>query len=134
MFNIEVSSLFNLLERFQNQQDCRDYLERIRWNGKPTCPHCTHNSVYKFKDGKLWKCAKCRKQFTVKVGTIFEESNISLRKWFMAIYIISVHKKGIASLQLAKDSGTPSQTPVCDGNNIPNKDPASSTGQAIGDE
>lgn len=103
MINIEVGSLFNLLERFQNEQDCRDYLEQIRWNGKPKCPHCSHDSVYKFKDGKLWKCAKCRKQFTVKVGTIFEESNISLRKWFTAIYIISAHKKGISSLQLSKD-------------------------------
>ena len=101
--SVEVESLFHLLEKFQNEQDCRDYLEKIRWNGKPKCPHCTHDKVYKFKAGKLWKCAKCRKQFTVKVGTIFEESNISLRKWFMAIYIISAHKKGIASIQLAKD-------------------------------
>lgn len=100
---LEFDSLLSLIDTFKTDQDCRDLLEKMRWNNKPRCAHCRHDKVYKFKDGILWKCAKCRKQFTVKVGTIFEESNISLRKWFMAIYLLTNHKKGISSIQLGKD-------------------------------
>jgi len=56
-----------------------------------------------FKDGKNHKCHDCRKRFSIKVGTIFEDSKIQLRKWFAAIWMITSHKKGIASTQLAKD-------------------------------
>jgi len=55
--------------------------------------------------GKLLKCADCRRQFTVKVGTIFEDSAIPLQKWFMAVYLLMAHKKGISSVQLGKDIG-----------------------------
>ncbi len=99
----EFNSLLRLIDTFKTEQDCRDFLEQMRWHGKPKCPHCRHDKVYKFKDGKLWKCSECRKKFTVKVGTIFEDSHIPLRKWFLAIYVISAHKKGISSLQLSKD-------------------------------
>ncbi|HEX2786575.1 MAG TPA: IS1595 family transposase [Ignavibacteria bacterium] len=101
----EFKSLVDLLKAFPDEQSCRDFVEKLRWNGKPECPHCKHNEVYKFKDGKLWKCKKCRKQFTVKVGTIFEDSALPLIKWFMAMYLLTAHKKGISSLQLSKDIG-----------------------------
>lgn len=78
-------------------------MEQQRWKVKPICPHCEHNKVYRYNDEKLFKCAKCRKQFTVRVGIIFEDSHLPLRKWLVGIYLITAHKKGIASLQLAKD-------------------------------
>ena len=56
-----------------------------------------------FKDGKTHKCSDCRKKFSIKVGTIFEDSKIPLEKWFMAIWLITSHKKGVASTTLAKD-------------------------------
>ena len=77
----------------------------MRWNGKPICPHCDHNVVYKFADGKHYKCKACRQKFTVNIGTIFEDTHIGLRKWFIAIYIFTSHKKGISSVQLGKDLG-----------------------------
>jgi transposase-like protein len=55
------------------------------------------------REGKLYKCADCRKQFTIKVGTIFEDSAIPLQKWFFAIFLMTAHKKGISSCQLARD-------------------------------
>jgi hypothetical protein len=63
--------------------------------------------VYNISQGKRYKCAnpECYKIFSVKVGSIFEDSNIPLRKWFIAIYILTSHKKGISSIQLAKDVG-----------------------------
>jgi transposase-like protein len=66
--------------------------------------------VYAFKDGKTFKCSSCKKRFSVRVGSIFQDSNIPLRKWFMAIYLITNHKKGISSVQLAKDIGVTQKT------------------------
>lgn len=97
------NSLLELIEYFKDEQTCVDYFQIKRWNGNPVCPHCNNKVVYKFSDNKRFKCAACRKQFTVKVGTIFEDSKIPLRKWFVAVYLITSHKKGISSHQLAKD-------------------------------
>lgn len=103
-------NLLDLLTYFKDEQTCRDYLELIRWNGNITCPHCKHDKIFKFKNGKIYKCAKCRKQFSVKVGTIFEDSHIPLQKWFAAIYLITAHKKGVSSLQLHRDLGVTQKT------------------------
>lgn len=100
----KYNSLIGVLQHFSDEKVCLEHLENLRWpDGKPSCPHCENEKVYRFKDGKRFKCAKCRKQFTAKVGTIFEGSNLPLSKWFAAIYLATSHKKGISSHQLAKD-------------------------------
>jgi transposase-like protein len=103
----KFTNLISLLTYFKDEQVCREYLETIRWNGQLTCPfkECGHDKVFKFTNGKVYKCAKCKKQFSVRVGTIFEDSKIPLQKWFAAIYLITAHKKGISSLQLHRDIG-----------------------------
>jgi transposase-like protein len=108
----KFKTLVDLLLYFKDEQTCRDYLELIRWNGKIMCPYkeCKHDHVFKYTDGKRYKCAKCQRQFSVKVGTIFEDSKISLQKWFAAIYLITSHKKGISSLQLHRDLGVTQKT------------------------
>ena len=110
MLKKDFKSLPVLLDYFKKEQVCIKYFERLRWNGKPQCPKCGHEKVYHTKAG--YKCAssKCRKNFTVKVGTVFEGSNISLRIWFAAMYLVSSHKKGISSVQLAKDLGVTQKT------------------------
>ena len=104
-------SLLDVTKRFPDEQACRDYLAKARWGTKIECPHC-HSSekIYTFQSGKLYKCGSCQKQFTVKVGTIFEDSALPLQKWFMAIYLITAHKKGISSLQLHRDIGVTQKT------------------------
>ena len=97
------SSLIELVSYFDSEVKCLQYLEQRRWNGNILCPHCKHDKSYRFSDGKRFKCASCREQFTAKIGTIFEDSKISLKKWFIAIYLVTAHKKGISSHQLAKD-------------------------------
>ncbi len=97
------NSLLSLTEYFQTEKICLNYLSAKRWNGVRSCPHCNNDKSYSFSDGIRYKCAKCRKQFTAKVGTIFEDSKIPMRKWFIAIYLVTSHKKGISSHQLAKD-------------------------------
>ena len=103
IFQDEFNSLFELIEYFKDEQTCINYLADKRWEGKSCCPHCECAKVYCFSDGKRYKCSSCKKQFSVRIGTIFEDSNISLKKWFIAIYLITSHKKGISSYQLAKD-------------------------------
>ncbi len=100
----DFDSLFELLDYFSDEQTCIEYLAKVRWNGQAQCPYCANEKTYRLSTGrKNWKCASCRKQFSVRVGTIFHDSKVSLRKWFVAIYLISAHKKGISSHQLAKD-------------------------------
>ena len=101
----KFSNLIELLKYFAEEQTCRDYLEMIRWSGKLVCPYkdCGHDRIFKYTDGKRYKCAKCQRQYSVRVGTIFEDSKISLQKWYAAIYLITSHKKGISSLQLGRD-------------------------------
>lgn len=100
----DFDSLFQLLDYFTTEEICEQHLAVIRWNGVPTCPYCESDRVNTLK-GKTnrYKCYGCRKQFSVKVGTIFHDSKISLRKWFVAIYLITSHKKGISSYQLGRD-------------------------------
>lgn len=62
------------------------------------------------KNGKTYKCSCCNRQFSVRVGTIFEDSKVSLQKWFSAIYLVTSHKKSISSMQLAKDIGVTQKT------------------------
>lgn len=106
---ITFKSFSEMLQKLPDDSSCREHLELIRWKGEPRCPDCGSNENYKLKTkGEfkgLYKCANCRERFTVTVGTMFEGSHISLRKWFIAIYIFSSHKKGISSHQLAKDLG-----------------------------
>jgi transposase-like protein len=100
----EIKNLYQLIKRFPTEESCREFLIQSRWGDKPVCIHCGYSEkIYHIQGGKLLKCAKCRKPFSVKVGTIFEDSALPLQKWFHAMFVVSAHKKGISSCQLAKD-------------------------------
>lgn len=104
-------SMFDLTRHFPDEQSCRDALALARWNGKPVCVHCgSSRKIYPIADGKLLKCADCRQPFSVRVGTIFEDSALPLQKWYMALWLITSHKKGISSLQLHRDIGVTQKT------------------------
>ncbi len=107
---MNFKSLPQLLDHFKEEKTCIEYYEAIRWNGKPVCPHCASENPYKTNRG--YKCSNpdCHKKFTVKVGTIFENSKIKFRIWFAAIYLCTAHKKGISSVQLAIDLGITQKT------------------------
>lgn len=107
-----VKNLKDLMSRFKDEQACRDFLVAQRWNGIPECPYCGCRKSYKIEKGKRFKCAnpECWKKYSVTVGTIFEASNIPLTTWFAAMYLITAHKKGISSVQLAKDLGVTQKT------------------------
>lgn len=72
-------NLFYVFKQFPDEESCRKYLEKRRWDNTPVCPHCGNaQKIYRYKNGKTFKCAHCKKQFTVKTGTIYENSNIPL--------------------------------------------------------
>ncbi len=98
----EFKSILDLIKAFPDEESCIKHLEEIRWNGNVVSPFDAQSTVYKCK-GNKYKCKNTGKYFNVKVGTIFENSNIPLQKWFLALYVFSSHKKGISSHQLAKD-------------------------------
>lgn len=90
-------TLLYFLEKFPDEQSCRKYLEEVRWNNNPICPHCknTHN-IYRYSDGKLFKCSECGKRFQVTTGTIYQKSKIPLRKWFLTSYLMALSKSQLA--------------------------------------
>ncbi len=89
-------------------EECRAFLEAQRWPNGPVCPKCgetdpytiTRKSATKNTVRTLYKCRKCRRQFTATIGTIFEDSHIPLNKWFAAIYLMCSSKKGISAHQI----------------------------------
>ena len=102
----QFDSLIAMTMYFNNEAMCRDAIVETRWGiGEEqdiVCPYCGQHHCATRKDGKF-RCNHCKRNFTCKVGTIFEDSNLSLVKWFIAMYLISSHKKGISSCQLARD-------------------------------
>jgi transposase-like protein len=100
---VEFASLYDLFEAIPDEKAAIAYFTSIRWKGGEFCPYCGHDKIYHFSDGKTHKCAQCRERFSIKVRTIFEDTKIEIRKWLAAIWLITSHRKGIASTQLARD-------------------------------
>ncbi|HSE50435.1 MAG TPA: IS1595 family transposase [Terriglobales bacterium] len=108
-------NLASLAEHFSDADKARQFLEGQRWPNGPVCPHCDSTEIYKLtpktsKKGKhvrvgVYKCARCREQFTVTVGTIFEDSHIPLHKWLFAIHLLCASKKGMSAHQLHRMLG-----------------------------
>ena len=97
-------SLISLVNHFNNDKRCRDFITEQRWGKVVVCPFCGSVHIYKCSNGdNQFKCGDCHKRFSCLVGTIFENTKLPLQKWFMAMYLISSHKKGISSHQLGRD-------------------------------
>ena len=106
----QFDNLLQMMNAIPDEQAAIGHFTSVRWAGGAYCPHCGATKVYHFSDGKTHKCGACRKRFSIRVGTIFEDSKIPLRTWMLAIWLITSHKKGIASTQLAKDLGVTQKT------------------------
>ena len=108
---IEDINLVTIAEYMTDEDEAITFFESIRWPDGPVCPHCGGEGYHlTAKPGSkrpgrkgLLKCRKCRKKFSVRVGTIFEDSKISLGKWLAAIHLMCSSKKGISALQLKRN-------------------------------
>lgn len=106
----EFKSVVELILYYKEEKTCLNALEHWIWKGSMRCLYCGTDKVYRFKDGIKFKCSNCKEHFTAKVGTIFEGSKLPMVKWFMAIYYITAHKKGISSHQLGRDLNVTQKT------------------------
>jgi len=97
------NSIFELTSYFNSEEKCKKVIFESRWNKHDVvCPFCGQHHCTTRTDGRF-HCSHCKANFSVTVGTIFENTKIPLVKWFLAMYLISCHKKGISSVQLATD-------------------------------
>jgi transposase-like protein len=102
----QVKTLQQAIRYFKDEQTCIDTVAALRWpDGIPSCPKCVGKDHYYLATQKRWKCKKCGRQFSVKVGTIFEDSPIPLDKWLTALWMLVNCKNGISSYEIAKDIG-----------------------------
>ena len=108
---LEVWSLYQFFSRFPDEQSARDHTERMRWPGERFCPHCGSIRTTPRKHKTMpYRCKDCRKEFSVRTGTIFQKAKLPVQKCLLAIYLLTTAKKGISSHQLAKELGCTQKT------------------------
>lgn len=99
-------TLQQAIRYFSDEQVCIDTVASLRWpDGKPECPACSHKEHYYLKSQRRWKCKECYKQFSVKLGTIFEESPLGLDKWLPALWMLVNCRNGISSHEAGRALG-----------------------------
>jgi transposase-like protein len=98
-------TLQQVIRYFADEETCIQTVASMRWPDGPECPACGKKEHYYLKTQKRWKCKECWKQFSVKVGTIFEDSPLGLEKWLTAMWLIANCKNGVSSCEVARDLG-----------------------------
>ena len=99
----QFNNIISLTNYFNSDDTCKQAIIESRWsNGDVVCPYCGNHNCVERTDGRF-RCKSCRKNFSCLVGTIFENTKLPLIKWFIAMYLISSHKKGVSSYQLSRD-------------------------------
>lgn len=105
---MEAKHPTNLLEAvryFADIEVATDFVAKLRWPNGPVCPRCEGTEYSYLKTRRVWKCKSCKKQYSVKLGTIFEDSALGLDKWLPAIWLIANSKNGISSHELGRALG-----------------------------
>lgn len=98
-------TLQQAIRYFSDEQVCIDAVATMRWPNGPVCPRCGHKEHYYLATQKRWKCKKCSKQFSVKAGTIFEDSALGLDKWLVALWMLVNCKNGVSSYEVGRALG-----------------------------
>ena len=108
---VATINTFDFARMFPDGEASRKYIESVRWPDGPVCPDCGsgNHAAWKTRPGS-YQCRDCRKIYSVRIGTIFEDSRLSLDKWLYAMYLLETAHKGISSLQLSKEIGTTQKT------------------------
>src|ERR1700683_4493132 len=108
----QVQTLADAIRYFSDPQVCIDTVAGLKWPNGPECPKCNAkaNRQHWLKTQRRWQCRECGKQFSVKVGTIFEDSAIGLDKWLPAMWLLTNCKNGISSYELSRSLGVTQKT------------------------
>lgn len=99
------TTLIEAIRYFSDLDVCNDFVAKLRWPNGPHCPRCGSVEYSYLTTRRLWKCKGCKKQYSVKVGTIFESSPLGLDKWLPAVWLAANSKNGISSHELARALG-----------------------------
>ena len=97
-----MTNLLTLVDDFNTDEKCREFLERLRWPNGVACLRCGSLGVSEVHGRDQFDCNACRYQFSVTAGTMMHDSHLPLRKWFMAIYLMCESKKGMSALQIKR--------------------------------
>ncbi|MDA2915431.1 IS1595 family transposase [Nitrospinae bacterium AH_259_B05_G02_I21] len=103
-------NLIELIEKYRDEDECRIFLEELRWPDGVKCPRCNHKSISRVKKRGQFDCNSCRYQFSVTAGTIFHDSHLPLSKWFITIYLMLESKKGVSANQIKRTIGVSYKT------------------------
>jgi transposase-like protein len=103
--SLENKGLLEAIRYFSDPKTCVETVAAVRWPNGPKCPKCEGKRLSFLKTRLMWKCLDCQKQFSVKVGTIFEDSPIGLDKWLTAMWMLANCKNGISSYEVARGLG-----------------------------
>ncbi|MDQ3987018.1 MAG: IS1595 family transposase [Actinomycetota bacterium] len=106
----EPQTLIEAVRYFADIDVATQFVARLRWPGGPMCPRCGGKDYSYLTSRRLWKCRDCKKQYSVKLGSIFEDSAIKLDKWLVSIWLIANAKNGISSHELARATGLTQKT------------------------
>ncbi len=101
----QILSFFEYQEQFSEEEDCFNYLFRLRWPNGFVCPKCGGSKYYMIYQHKRFQCKQCRHQTSVTAGTVFHRSHQPLRILFMAVYLIATSKKGLSAMELRRKLG-----------------------------
>lgn len=99
------TSLVEAIRYFSELDVCTEFVARLRWPDGPVCPRCEGREHSYLTTRRIWKCKSCKKQFSVKLGTVFEDSPLGLDKWLPAVWLAANSKNGISSHELARALG-----------------------------
>lgn len=98
-------TLMEAIRYFKDPDTCHEFVTATRWPDGVVCPHCGSVEIGHIKSRRMFQCKSCRKQFSVKAGTIFEDSPLSLDKWLCALWLIANCKNGVSSYEVARALG-----------------------------
>ncbi len=106
----QPQTLQQVIRHYSDPETCIQTVAASRWPNGVTCPACEGKDHYYLKTRRIWKCKECGRQFSVKLGTIFEDSPIGLDKWLTAMWLLASCKNGISSYEVAGAIGVTQRT------------------------
>lgn len=103
----EIRSVVDFYTNFcPNEEKAKEIFEQVRWGDTLQCPYCKSSNVYRMNSKvQPYKCGECKRKYTVKTGSILQNSKTSVQQWLYAIYVMKINTKGISSLQLSRELG-----------------------------
>jgi len=109
-FQTDVEGIGDFFQRFPTEESAIECFINFRWEGKITCPYCEEQKIYKIQNGKRYRCGSCKRNFTWSTGSFAHGTKLKAWQWLLALMLISSHKKGYTSIQLARDIKTTQDT------------------------